>query len=75
MSEYDGIKRVYTGSLVEAEYIVELLDERGIGAMIKNPMDETIPMGLPETSVQVFVAEHDYAHAFQIIEQYKKSAG
>lgn len=74
MNEHDGIKRVYTGSVIEAEYIVELLEESNIGAMVKNPMDETIPMGLPESAVQVFVAEHDFAKAVQIIEQYRKSA-
>ena len=73
MHEQDGIKKVYSGTIVEAEYIVELLDESGIGAMVRNMLDETIPLGYPEHAAFVFVAEQDFGQAAVLVEEYLKS--
>ena len=74
MHEQDGIKKVYSGTIVEAEYIVDLLDESGISSMLQNRLNETIPMGYPENAAFVFVSEQDYGQAITLVEEYLKSS-
>lgn len=77
MQEQDGIKRVFTGSLVEAEYIIELLEENSIEAMLRNTLEESMiagwASGAPEDAALIFVEEHNFDKAKQLIEDYKKS--
>jgi hypothetical protein len=77
MSEQDGIKRIFTGSPVEARYICELMDEAGIGVMLRNTLNESLiagwASGSPEDAVRVFVADHDFDKAMKIVDDYKNS--
>ena len=45
MHEHEGLKLVFTGSLIEAEFIKSLLEENGIGAMVRNTMGESLVAG------------------------------
>lgn len=73
----DDIKLVYTGSEVEAMFIVELLNENGMGAMKRDRLQSSVDAGwadgLPEGSVQVFVEEFNYENAKKFLEDYFKS--
>lgn len=68
--EKDGIKHVYTGSRVEAGYIRELLKEQEINSFSRNTLDDILPTGAPEDAVLVYVSEHDYDKAMEIINKY-----
>ena len=76
MEEQAGIKRVYTGSIVEATYLIELLQENGIEAMLRNTLEESIiagwASGAPEDSALIYVTENHYEQALNIIQEYQK---
>ena len=75
MTEHDGIKKVFSGSQMDAEYVREILAESDIGAMIKNTLkDGMIADWESGAPFVVFVAEHDLEKAEKIVQQYK-SAG
>ena len=77
MSEHDDLKNVFTGSVIEADFIRSLLEESGIGAMIRNTMGESIVAGWvsggPEDAGLVYVIENHEEEAKRIIEEYLKS--
>jgi len=73
MSEYDGLKNVFTGSYVEASFLQNLLEENGIGAMVHNTLSEIITFGAPENAGLVFVSESHEQEAKKLIEEYFKS--
>lgn len=74
MEEQAGIKRIYTGSIVEATYLMELLQENGIEAMLRNTLEESIiagwASGAPEDSALIYVTEDHYDLALNIINEY-----
>ena len=77
MNNQEELVQVYTGSVVESNYIKELLEENGIGALVRNTLSESMvagwASGAPEDAALVFVAKHHVASAKLIIEEYKKS--
>ncbi len=74
MTEHDGIKKIFSGSNTDTGYVKEILEESGIGAMIKNTLREGMiadwEAGAPFV---VFVAEHDFEKAQKIVDNYKSS--
>jgi hypothetical protein len=74
MNEHEGLKLVFTGSLIEADYIKSLLEENGLGAMLRNTMGESLVAGWvsggPEDSGLVYVTESHEKEAKVIIEDY-----
>ncbi len=74
MEEQIGIKRIYTGSVVEANYLLELLRENGIEAMLRNTLEESVitgwASGAPEDSALIYVTENHYDLALRIINEY-----
>jgi len=77
MSDQESIKNVFTGSIIEANYIQNLLEESGIGAMVRNTMGESLVAGWvsggPEDAGLVFVAAGHEEAAKKIIEEYLKN--
>lgn len=73
----EDIKLVYTGSEVEAMYIVELLQENGIGCLRKDNLRSSIDAGWangsPENSNQIFVEVENFLKAKEILEDYFSS--
>jgi hypothetical protein len=71
MSEHDKTVWVFTGSKIEANYIKGVLEEGGIGAMVRNTLEESTiagwVSGAPEDSCRVFVTEHDKEKAEELI--------
>jgi hypothetical protein len=77
MSEHDSLKNVFTGSVLEANFIKSLLEESGIGAMVRNTMGESLVAGWvsggPDDSGLVYVIEGHEEEAKKIIEEYLKN--
>lgn len=77
MSDHENLKCVFTGSVLEADYIKSLLEESGIGAMVRNTMGESLVAGWvsggPEDAGLVYVIENHEQEAKKIIEEYLKS--
>ncbi len=77
MEEKDGLKMVFTGSFIEASYIRSLLEENGIGAMVRNTLEESMAAGwasgAPEDAGLVFVVENHEKEALRLIEEYQKN--
>jgi hypothetical protein len=77
MSEHDDLKNVFTGSVIEADFIRSLLEESGIGAMVRNTMGESLVAGWvsggPEDAGLVYVIESHELEAKKIIDEYLKS--
>ncbi len=74
MDEHEGLKLVFTGSLIEAEFIKSLLEENGIGAMVRNTMGESLVAGWvsggPEDAGLVYVTENHEKESKQLVEEY-----
>lgn len=77
MNENESIVCVFTGSVLEADFIKSLLEESGIGAMVRNTMGESLVAGWvsggPEDSGLVYVIENHEQEAKKIIEEYLKT--
>jgi len=74
MNEHEGLKLVFTGSVIEADYIKSLLEENGIGAMVRNTMGESLVAGWvsggPEDAGLVYVTESHENESKQIVAEY-----
>ena len=77
MNENDNLKQVFTGSFVEAQFVGSLLEDNGIGAMVRNTLEESIiagwASGAPEDAGLVYVAEYHEEQAKKIITEYLNS--
>ena len=77
MSDSESLRNVFTGSVLEADFIKSLLEESGIGAMVRNTMGESLVAGWvsggPEDAGLVFVIESHEQEAKKIIEEYLKN--
>ena len=77
MNENDELKQVFTGSFVEAQFIGSLLEDNGIGAMVRNTLDESViagwASGSPEDAGLVYVAESHEEKAKTPIAEYLNS--
>jgi hypothetical protein len=77
MNDNDELKSVFTGSVLEADFIKSLLEENGIGAMVRNTLGESVvagwASGAPDDAGLVFVTESHELEAKKLIEEYLKS--
>jgi hypothetical protein len=77
MNENDELKQVFTGSFVEAQFIGSLLEDNGIGALVRNTLEESViagwASGSPEDAGLVFVAEYHEEQAKVLIAEYLSS--
>ena len=78
MTEHDdSLKRVYTGSNLNANYIKSILEENGIGAMVRNTLRESLSAGwvsgAPGDSSRVFVEKEYYEQAMVLVDEYLAS--
>ncbi len=77
MNDHESLKNVFTGSVLEADYVKSLLEESGIGAMVRNTMGESLVAGWvsggPDDAGLVYVIESHEQEAKKIIEEYLKS--
>lgn len=77
MNENDDLKLVFTGSFLEAQFIGGLLEDNGIGALVRNTLEESViagwASGSPEDSGLVFVAEYHEEQAKALIREYQST--
>jgi hypothetical protein len=77
MNEQDDLKNVFTGSVLEADFIKSMLEENGIGAMVRNTLGESLvagwASGAPDDAGLVYVIENHEEQAKKLIEEYYNS--
>jgi hypothetical protein len=77
MNDQDELKNVYTGSVIEADFVKSLLEENGIGAMVRNTLGESVvagwASGAPDDAGLVYVIESHEEEAKKLIEEYFKN--
>jgi len=72
-----NLKDVFTGSMVEANFIKSILDENQIGSIIRDSISESVGAGWgsgsPESSSQIFVDESHEIEAKRLIAEFLNS--
>ena len=67
------IKRVYSGSVINAEFIGSVLEENGIQFLIRNFQEESLCAGWAAGTIKgeasVYVFEKDYDKAMLILDE------
>lgn len=67
------IKRVYSGSVINAEYIGSVLDNNGIQFLIRNFQEESLMAGWAAGTIQgdasVYVFDKDYDKAMLLLDE------
>ncbi len=78
MEKQENLKRVFTGSVIEAQFVKSYLKDNNINALLRNTMNESIiagwVSGAPEDAGLVFVFEDDFDKAMVLIEKYRSSS-
>lgn len=78
MAEEEKLVLVFTGSLLDAEFIKHILEENGIGALLKNKFNESLVAGWvsggPKDAGRVFVAHKNLIRAKRIVQTYIESS-
>ena len=71
------IKRIYSGSVVNAEFISSILEENGIQFLIRNFQEESLVAGWVAVTIKgdasVYVFSEDYDKAMLLLDQIKES--
>ena len=67
------IKRIYSGSVVNAEFVGSVLEQNGIQFLIRNFQEESLVAGWAAGTIQgdasVFVFEKDYDKAMLLLDE------
>ena len=67
------LKKIYAGSVVEAEFISSVLEENGIQYLIRNFQDESLVAGWAASTIEgdatVYVFAKDYDRAMRILDE------
>ena len=77
MTDQEGLILVFTGSNVDANFIKIILDDNGIGCLVRDTLMESTAAGWasgsPEDSNRVFVNQDHEESAKKLITQYLAS--
>lgn len=72
------IKRIYSGSIVDAEYIASILEQNDIQFLIRNYQEESLVAGWAASTIKgdasVFVFDKDYDRAMQLLDEINASS-
>jgi len=75
MENSENLKRVFTGSTVEAKFLKQYLEDNNIDVLLRDTMNESIiagwASGAPDDSGLIFVFEDDFDKAMVLIEKYQ----
>ena len=67
------LKRIYSGSLVNAEFIGSVLEQNDIQFLIRNYQEESLVAGWAANTIKgdasVFVLDKDYDRAMQLLDE------
>ena len=73
----EELKLVYTGSIIEAGYLAELLEENNLTSILRDSLGESViagwASGSPEDSARLYVETAFAEQAKKIIDDYLKS--
>lgn len=73
----EDLKIVYTGSLIEAGFLVEVLEENNITSILRDSLNESLiagwASGSPEDAARIYVETEHATQAKLIIEKYLAS--
>ena len=71
------IKKIFTGTLIDANFIGNILEESEIQFLIRNYQEESLAAGwaggVTENAASVFVLEKDYQQAMKLLDEIKES--
>ena len=71
------IKRIYSGSMINAEFISSVLEDNGIEFLIRNFQEESLVAGWAANVIKgeasVFVFAKDYDKAMLLLDDIKES--
>lgn len=71
------LKRIYSGSLVNAEFIGSVLEQNDIQFLIRNFQEESLVAGWAAGTIKgdasVFVFDKDYDRAMQLLDEIDES--
>ena len=71
------LKKIYSGSIVEAEFISSVLEENGIQFLIRNFQEESLVAGWAACTIEgdatVYVFEKDYDKAMLLLDEIQAS--
>jgi hypothetical protein len=71
------LKKIYSGSLVNAEFIGSVLEQNGIQFLIRNFQEESLVAGWAANTIQgdasVFVFNKDYDRAMLLLDEIDES--
>lgn len=77
MTQQEGLILVFTGSNVDANFIKSILEDNGIGCLVRDSLIESTlagwASGSPEDSSRIFVKQEHEMGAKDLIEQYLNS--
>ena len=73
----NDLKRIYSGSIVDAEYIASILEQNDIQFLIRNYQEESLVAGWAACTIKgdasVFVFDKDYDRAMQLLDEIDES--
>ncbi|HOI31782.1 MAG: DUF2007 domain-containing protein [Bacteroidales bacterium] len=73
----EDLKLVYTGSIIEAGYLAELLEENNLTSILRDSLSESViagwVSGSPEDSARLYVETAHAERAKKIIDDYLES--
>lgn len=71
MENKENLKRVFTGSVIEAQFVKSYLKDNNINALLRNTLNESMiagwASGAPGDSGLIFVFEGDFDKAMVLI--------
>lgn len=71
------LKRIYSGSVVNAEFIGSVLEQNDIQFLIRNYQEESLVAGWAAGTIKgeasVFVFDKDYDRAMQLLDEIQES--
>lgn len=71
------LKRIYSGSIVDAEYIGGVLEQNDIQYLIRNYQEESLVAGWAASTIKgdasVFVFDKDYDRAMMLLDEINSS--
>ncbi len=77
MTDHDNLKLIFTGSSVDANFIKAILEDNGMGVLVRDSLKESTVAGWgsgsPEDACTVFVTEGYSEAATKLINEYLSS--
>ena len=74
MKDKEYLKLVFTGTVLQANFLQSMLEENGIGALVRDTLNESVVAGwvsgAPDDSGMLYVSQNHEEQAKKLIEDY-----